>query len=63
MDREDWQVCFDVAVKTLTEMLEDMRRGALDGCDPTWAAHLAAATHEAIVAVNQGFGIIERTQK
>lgn len=60
MEREDWQICFDAAGKALSDMLEDMRRGGLDGCDPTWAAHFAASTHEAITAVNQGVGFIER---
>jgi len=60
MNKKDWEIAFDAAIAALSKMLDDMRHGALDGCDPTQAANLAATTHEAIVAINGGVSILER---
>lgn len=58
-DQPDYFVAFEAAEKKLSVMLDDMRNGALSGCDPTWAADLAANTHEAITAINEGVKLVE----
>lgn len=60
IDRLGCLISLDSAEQKLSVMLDEMRNGGLGGCDPTWAAHFAASTHEAIAAINVGLSGVAR---